>query len=256
MYILDNAADQAAGRFEALAAILDPVTIEHVERRGVRSGWACLEVGAGGGSIARWLADRVGSDGYVLATDIDPRHLQRSRADHLDVRRHDIETDPLPHSAFDLVHARLVLAHLQSSAAALAKMLAALRPGGWLVVEDFDSADAATAAHPLPKTAAVVRQLLLDGGVDVGAGRTLLARLRAERLDEVGTEGRQWVWPGGSAGARLMRANYLQFRDRILDTGRVSPAEFQDDLARLEDPDLLISSPTLWTAWGRRPVRA
>ncbi len=147
MYILDNADEQAADRFDALASILDGGTIQHLEARRMERGWACLEVGAGGGSIARWLANRVGPDGYVLATDIDIRHLEQARGDNLEVRRHNIETDSLPESAFDLVHVRLVLSHLQSSAEAAAKMIAALKPGGWLVVEDFDSADIDNAAQ-------------------------------------------------------------------------------------------------------------
>jgi trans-aconitate methyltransferase len=40
---------------------------------------------------------------------------------------------------FDLVHARLVLVHVPDRARALATMVAALRPGGWLLVEDADT---------------------------------------------------------------------------------------------------------------------
>jgi len=54
------------------------------------------------------------------------------------VIRHDVGVDPLPEAAFDLVHARLVLIHVPQAAAALARLAAALRPGGWLVIEDFD----------------------------------------------------------------------------------------------------------------------
>jgi hypothetical protein len=52
-YVLDNAAAQAPARFDALAAIFDPGTIRHLRERGVAEGWHCLEIGAGGGSIAR-----------------------------------------------------------------------------------------------------------------------------------------------------------------------------------------------------------
>jgi tRNA A58 N-methylase Trm61 len=75
-YVLDNAGKEASARFAALAAMLDPETIRHLEERGIGSGWHCLEVGGGGGSIATWLAARVGPPGHVLATDIDPRFLE------------------------------------------------------------------------------------------------------------------------------------------------------------------------------------
>ena len=43
----------------------------------MRPGWRCLEIGAGRGSMATWLAERVGPAGQVVATDIDTRYLER-----------------------------------------------------------------------------------------------------------------------------------------------------------------------------------
>jgi SAM-dependent methyltransferase len=51
---------------------------------------------------------------------------------------HDIRTERLPRGAFDVVHARLLLSHLPDPDAALAKLAAGVKPGGWLLVEDFD----------------------------------------------------------------------------------------------------------------------
>src|SRR5437899_8672325 len=100
-YVLDNAAKEASARFDALAAMYDPVTIRHLQNRGVSPGWHCLEVGGGGGSIAAWLAARVGSAGHVVVTDIDPRFLESLQVPNLEVRRHDIVNDPLPEAALD-----------------------------------------------------------------------------------------------------------------------------------------------------------
>src|SRR6516164_9561130 len=50
-YALENSAAQARDRFVALSALFDAGTIRHLEERGVSSGWHCLEVGGGGGSI-------------------------------------------------------------------------------------------------------------------------------------------------------------------------------------------------------------
>jgi hypothetical protein len=72
-YVFDNAATAETGlRFAGLEATFDPSTISYLTGVGVTYGWACWEIGAGGGSIARWLAERVGPTGSVLATDIDP----------------------------------------------------------------------------------------------------------------------------------------------------------------------------------------
>ncbi len=74
-YVFENAAPQTAERFASLAALHDPTTIRLLDALGVSDGWACWEVGGGGGSIANWLARRVGEGGHVLVTDIDPRFL-------------------------------------------------------------------------------------------------------------------------------------------------------------------------------------
>ena len=54
-YLLDNAQAEAPARFAGLEASFDALTQQHLAARGVRSGWRCLEVGAGSGSVARWL---------------------------------------------------------------------------------------------------------------------------------------------------------------------------------------------------------
>ena len=137
-YIFDNAAPQTAQRFSSLETLYDPATIRRFEALEVGEGWNCLEVGGGSGSIAAWLARKVGPTGHVLVTDIDPRYLEPVAAlgySQLEIQRHDISSDPLPEGAYDLVHVRLVLVHVPTREQALAKMLVALKPGGCLVVE-------------------------------------------------------------------------------------------------------------------------
>lgn len=101
-YLLDNCATEAGARFAALKALFDPGTIRHLNGCGVAPGWTCLEVGAGGGSIAKWLVDRVGPSAHVLATDVEPRFLELLRGDpNIEVRRHNIVNAPLSEAAFD-----------------------------------------------------------------------------------------------------------------------------------------------------------
>ena len=60
-YLLDNAAHQTAGRFSGLEAGLDENTKTRLSALGIAAGWRCLEIGAGSGSIARWMAKLVGA---------------------------------------------------------------------------------------------------------------------------------------------------------------------------------------------------
>jgi SAM-dependent methyltransferase len=84
------------------------------------------------------LAQPVGTDGTVLATDIDPSWVGGVAPDGVEVRRHDVAQDDPPEGGFDLVHARLVLMHVPDRGEAMRRMAAALRPGGHLLIEDFD----------------------------------------------------------------------------------------------------------------------
>ena len=82
------------------------------------------------------LARRVGPTGEVLASDIDTSWL--TDAEEFAVLHHDVAVHPAPAGVFDLVHARLVLTHVAHRSVAMWHMAGALRPGGWLVIEDFD----------------------------------------------------------------------------------------------------------------------
>jgi SAM-dependent methyltransferase len=256
-YVLDNARKEAAARFAALSAALDPGTVRHLQQCGVGPGWHCLEVGGGGGSIAAWLADRVGLAGRVLVTDIDPRYLEFLKLPNLEVQRHDIVTDPLPEASFDLVHARLVLLHLPEREKVLARLVAALKPGGWLVDEEFDSFTLSpdpsmSPGEVLSRTHDAMRRVMDDHGVDRGFGRRLFGLLRAHGLASVGAEGRTFMWSAESPGPSLMRANYEQLRSAMIDAGYITTEEFDQDIARLDDPSFMMPSPLLWAAWGRR----
>ena len=135
-YTVENAWSQARERLRFLEGVNDPQSIRHFETLRIAEGWRCAEVAAGGGSLAEWLCQRVGASGHVLATDIDTRFLDVLEYPNLDVRTHDIVRDSLPEDAFDLVHARALLIHLVDRGAALRHMVQALKPGGWLVVEE------------------------------------------------------------------------------------------------------------------------
>ena len=138
-YVFDNAGKKAEARYRELSKVYDENTIRHLEQRGIDRGWSCLEIGGGGGSIASWLCARVGVTGRVLATDLDSRFLQLLSYNNLEVRRHDIRTEELPRAEFDLAHARLVLIHLSDRQVALRRMIGALKPGGWMITEEFDA---------------------------------------------------------------------------------------------------------------------
>ena len=257
MYVFDNAAPNARARLAALADVHDPDTIRHLLATGVTDGWRCLEVGGGLGTITRWLSQRVGPTGYVLTTDIDTRFLETLGLANVEVRRHDIIAGPLPDRTFDLAYARLVLEHLSDPDVALDRMTAAIKPGGWLVVEDFETLPAIPGseeqADRVSRTTAAMRRVAAAAGADQRLGLSLAKRLRARGLLHVNTEGRMRLCRGNTAAARLARLNFEQLREPMLATGHLTIEQFNADIARLDDEDYEWRSPILWTASGQRP---
>ncbi|MGI8550737.1 MAG: class I SAM-dependent methyltransferase [Dehalococcoidia bacterium] len=257
-YIFQNAGQQTADRFSGLAAVFDPGSFRHLTALDVATGWHCLEVGGGGGSVARWLSEQVGANGKVLVTDIDPRHLGHLTQANVSVQPHDITCDPLPESAFDLIHVRLVLHHLPQREQVLARLVTALKPGGWLLAEEFDglSLPSDPALYPGEtslKLQTALQRLMSERGADTAYGRRLPVRFAAHNLVNVEAEGQVFFWHGGSAGAQIMRANYLQLQDAILAGRYITAVELAEELQSLENPTTQILSPVMWAVRGQRP---
>jgi SAM-dependent methyltransferase len=256
-YVLDNASPQTEVRFAALAQIFDPGTMRHINGLGIGRGWRCLEIGAGAGTIANWLADKVGLDGHVVATDIDTRFLEQLGRSNLEIRRHNIVSDPLPSCAFDLVHLRLVLLHLPERRKVLERLLATLKPGGWILAEEFDalSLGADPNRHPSEssvQTFALMHKVMVDSGIDLRFGRSLAAVLKANGFTDVISEGQIYMWRGGSRGAEMYQANIRQLRDSIEGTGLITANEIERDLATLCRDEVMFPSPIMWSARARR----
>ena len=264
-YLFDNAAErEARARMAALAAQHNDATFRYMEKCGIALGWNCLEIGAGDGSVARWMAARVGPAGFVLATDIDPRFvLEDSAANpaNMEVRVHDIVTDSLPDGAYDLIHARLVLIWLPARLAVLDKLVKALRPGGWLLIEDYDTrlvppelaAANPTAAAKFIKMRDALLELMTRSGLGHTYARELYHRLRERGLVQVESHGAIAVFAGGSPGADLLQANFRQVQKAAVEAGLISEAEFEEVMLLLSDPQFTAFTPTMFSAIGRKP---
>jgi SAM-dependent methyltransferase len=260
-YPFDNAAPQAGDRFASLAALYDGVTRRHLDRIGIGPGCCCLEVGAGGGSIARFMSERVGARGHVVATDINTDWIAGSPPANVELRRHDIGIDPLPDAAFDVVHARAVLTFVPEPRTALQRMIAALKPNGWLLVEEMippiteawdrpDDPDVELAR----KARRAIMEMVRRGGGDPTFPQELPGYLHASRLADFGAEG-YFVPYRTDAVVGLTKANIDQLGDAILDAGLMDAAELERYRAILDRPDCFYpASMALISVWGRRQL--
>ena len=259
-YSLDRTGPREKQRLEAQAPFLDPGTIRHVKALGLLSGWHCAEVGAGAGSIAIWLAERVGRSGRVVATDVDTRFIAHLRRDGLEIRRHDILAGPVEANAFDLVHTRLLLSPLADRAKAMNNLVASLRPGGWLLAEEYDLSTAGSFHPPSALQSRLndaVQSLLRQSGGDPRSGIRLVQDMTAAGLAGVVAEGRLEVVRLGTPAAESLALRLEPFRDQLLEQGLVTEDEFNRAIEEVQTAGegAVHYPPLMVAAWGRRPVR-
>lgn len=124
-------------------------TTEEVERLAewlrIEPGSHVADLGAGDGTHAVALARRVGPSGHVYATEIDDESLAAIRRAvteaglaNVTVIEGAVSRTNLPDACCDAVYSRLVYHHLTDPDAINADILRALRPGGRLLIIDFE----------------------------------------------------------------------------------------------------------------------
>jgi SAM-dependent methyltransferase len=257
-YTFDNDDPAAAERLRLSSAVLDGFTASRLSSLGDLTGRRCLEVGAGNGSIAGWLADQAGSSGQVLATDINTRHIPPDRG--YTIVRHDLTGDPLPDGPWDLIHARLVLRHLPGRHDILRRLATTLAPGGALAIEEWDAYRAGLVlAAPEPEAAelfyayeTIIEQLVDAHAVDLDWPWQVHAAMAGAGLVDVDTAVYARSWPGGSAGALHQAATISLLRPRLLEAGM--DGEQLDRLSGfLRDPRMVVRGLLTVSTVGRRP---
>jgi ubiquinone/menaquinone biosynthesis C-methylase UbiE len=261
-YVFDQAWQKERDRLSALESLFDGASRRLLSDLGVGPGRRCLEVGGGAGSIALWLAERVGESGHVLATDLDTRFLEGHGRDNLEVRTHNIVTDPLEESAFDVIHARAVLEHLPGRDEVLKRLVAALRPGGWLLIEDVDFgwptagmlAQYITGDQPareaMERVFLAVAKLFSAIGADPSYGRQLTSALAGAGLTGVEAELHTPVVSGGSE--QWSRGTVEQLADRLVAVAGATTEDIEWFLTASANPAFRYVPPLMVSAWGQR----
>ncbi|MCX4232841.1 methyltransferase domain-containing protein [Streptomyces ortus] len=257
-HLLDNRPPGAGQRFDAHAALFDPTTFRHIERFGIGSGWRCWEVGAGGMSVVSWLAKRVGPTGRVLATDLDVSWAPLAVRPPIQLRVNDVGVDEPPAEGFDLVHARLVLAHVPDRERALRTMIRALRPGGRLLVEDADPTlqplacpdERGPEQQLANRLRHATRDVLAERGAELSYGRRLPRLLREAGLRQVEADA-YFPLTSPACGA-LEAATVGQVRDQLVTAGLATDQDIDRHLANVTAGGLDLATAPLISAWGRK----
>ena len=258
-YLLDNRKVEAVQRFSALSALFNPGTLRQFDACGLATGWHCWEVGAGGAELVRIMAERVGEGGRILATDIDDSWAIEAASPHVVVQKHDVALDPPPGELFDLVHARLVLVHVPERERAFRNMISALKPGGWLVIEDADPAlqplSCIDAYGPEQERANRIRQgfraLLASRGADIAFGRRLPRMFREAGMTDLSAEAYFPVSMPECISLEIATINMI--RKDLLDNGIATSNDIEGHLESAQNGTLDLSQPPMISVRGRKP---
>ena len=243
----------ARRRLDALETACDAQTRAAIERLGPRPHWRALEIGAGAGSIALWLA-QVLTQGEVVATDLDTGFLPTDRA-RMRVLRHDVTADSFPPESFDLIHARAVFEHLPDQRAALTRTLSWLRPGGWIIIEGLDAFPGHSSPHPPLSKAmhAMTRAVTRTLGTDFGFERTLPPLLADAGMTDIGLDLKALVAGDGGPAEAVLRLTLGQLHALLTDLGLLSADDIEALLTWLDTPGTLDVFAAEITVWARKP---
>ena len=235
-YVLDHHREGERDRLDLMSRLLDPMHRRHIERLGVGPGARTLEVGCGNGSISAWLAERVAPGGRAIAVDLD-LSLVDADLPNLELRQADIVAAAVEPRDFDLVTARAVLHHVADARAAIANLVASVRPGGAILLIEPDFLPVSVAEPPDVRA-------FWDGwlawsrraGIDYLIGRSLPAALAGLAMREIDATAETALYNGGSPWAEYWRQTVVELRGRLVASGDLDDRSIDAFLAHCADP--------------------
>jgi SAM-dependent methyltransferase len=241
-------------RLRLLEAWGDPDTQSVLDTIGLSPNWRCLELGAGAGSIARWLAAQC-PDGTVVAVDSDTRYLDGQQVGNLEWRAGDIHSLDFAAESFDLIHSRCTFCHLTERESVIDSAVRWLAPGGWLVVGDPLCLPAAVSIHePIRRFFGALEAAWRAQGTDMAWAQTLPSQLARAGLRDIAVLTRPNCLGEKGPYGQLSIANIRQEGAYLVDRGLLAQSDVDAVLALCQDPDFMdIRSMTVY-AWGRKPA--
>ncbi|HEY6399241.1 MAG TPA: methyltransferase domain-containing protein [Solirubrobacteraceae bacterium] len=250
-YVLATDADEIERRrMGLLFAYHGPLTIEVLTAAEVSRGWRCLDIGAGGGDITRWLAKRVAPGGSVVAVDLETHWIEPLAGGVVEVRRGDFGQLDLGPASFDLVVTQMLLLHLPNPAEACRRLVELAAPARQIVIHDADFTPLVLAGATASEAAglAVMPEVMRAAGIDLALGPKVAGLLEAAgaRVEQVETRPGDSPEEGRIAG-EICAITIERFRDRTEVPGEAIDAA----LAALRDPERLLTGPTKWAVRAR-----
>lgn len=151
-------------RLALVEQVYGPDSVRILQGIGMPRGGHVADLGCGTGNTLGWFAEQVGEQGQVTGVDLSAEQLaiaqtrtQAAGQRNIRLIQGSIYETGLPRAAFDVVHCRFVLCHLNRPMDAVREMAALARPGGLVIAFDVDL----LGLYSVPETRAYARALEL-----------------------------------------------------------------------------------------------
>lgn len=256
--------EAGAERLRLLHHVYGKSTEALLTELGIAPGMRAVDIGCGIGTVSRWMAGCVGSDGAVVGVDVSTAQLEVARREaqrlgltQLRFHHADAYDTGLPRASFDLVCCRFLLCHLAQPERALREMRALLKPDGALVCEDVDVAS----IFVDPPSAAMdrMRDLMVAvgaaRGVDYGLGIRLHRLFRDAGFANVQVRFDQPVYATGE-GKRFWEYTVFEAAPAMIQAGLTTPTELAElalELAGVaRDEATIVAQARKVQVWARK----
>jgi ubiquinone/menaquinone biosynthesis C-methylase UbiE len=256
-------------RLRRQSKVWEPATMRVLREAGLRKGMSCLDVGCGPGEVMRLMGELVGATGHVTGLDYDDKAgrqavemLQATIKSRFTFIEQDIEAaEDIPGQPFDVTYARFFLLHARDPLAVLRKMYGWTKPGGCIVVQDFNAhpGDIYPKAEFLEEIEKVISRTARHGGKDLKIGHKLPAYFveagigDPDGTDVAGTIGslKEYGW--------LVGETYRNLLPRAIQMGLTTETESKASLEKLdqiEKSERYYSAllPSVIGVWKHKPL--
>ena len=172
----------------------------------------------------------------AVSVDLDLSLIDVKMPD-LELRRADIVAGPVEPRDFELVTARAVLHHVTDAEAAVANLVASVRPGGAILLIEPDFLPVSV-AEPSDVRAFWEGWLAWSRreGIDYMIGRRLPAALATLGLEGVEASAETALYNGGSQWADYWTQTVVELRGRLVASGELGERSIDAFLGHCADP--------------------
>ncbi len=252
-------------RMRLQAEAWEPEVEIWLDQIGVQPGWACVDLGCGPMGILSPLSRRAQAYGRVVGVESDPKKLDAARQyvqdnllDNVEILPSDIFDTILECGAFDLAHARFMIAPSGRQGDLLSEMIALTRPGGIVAVEepDVSSWNCYPARPAFRRLVSAFQDTFSESGGNLTAGRNTYTMLRRAGLEDVQARAVVVACPAGHPLRNIILLFADALRKPIIEGEFLSQPELDQCVAEVEqtlaDPDVLVVSYLTTQVWGRK----